>query len=570
MRAVMAIRNGARGLRWRRVAIAAMSLIAIGAFAAVRYWQQSEDYDPLAVARADELHVHISNVLAHIPPQCYTRTDGVSNPCWVCHTTRNNRNLADDWELQSNYVLNQMGRTNHWTGLFEDRRAAIADISDAAINRYIKADNYTPLRKALQRVDRKTLAWVPDLDLIAGFDDQGFARDGSDWRALRYKPFPGTFWPTNGSTDDVAIRLPEPFRRDAEGKPSREVYQANLAILEAAIAVPDDISDEQLDYPIEPVDEIAAAVDLDGDGRIAGQATRIHGLPAHYVGAANAQAVVRYSYPIGTEFFHTLHYVDPEAPDWRSLRVKEVRYSTKIAALTDRALQSHAARDALEQKNGGRPAWRGDPFRGLHADSGWRFLAYIEDREGRLRLQTHEEHLYCMGCHNGVGVTVDNSYSLPRKVPGSAGWMLQSLVGIHDQPQSGSTEPETLRYLERVGGGDEFRANEEMLARFFPSGQLDRAAVLRAAPDGDQDLRALILPSRVRAMQLNKAYLTHVHAQDYTEGRDALLTPPEHLYRRIEQQTTQLEQNDRIYQDGRIWLDWSAPTHPSQASASSK
>ena len=33
---------------------------------------------------------------------------------------------------------------------------------------------------------------------------------GSDWRTVRYQPFPGAFWPTNGSTGDVFIRLPKP------------------------------------------------------------------------------------------------------------------------------------------------------------------------------------------------------------------------------------------------------------------------------------------------------------------------------------------------------------------------
>src|SRR6185436_19502079 len=98
-------------------------------------------------------------------------------------------------------------------------------------------DNYRLLRAALaERVDYD--GWRPDVDLDAGFDDDGFARDGSGWRAVRYKPFPGAFFPTNGSAGDVFIRLPEAFRQDESGASSRAAYMANLAIVEAAIATP--------------------------------------------------------------------------------------------------------------------------------------------------------------------------------------------------------------------------------------------------------------------------------------------------------------------------------------------
>lgn len=85
--------------------------------------------------------------------------------------------------------------TNHWENLFADRSAVIEGISDAEILAYIREDNYTPLREALAaRTDYP--GWRPDLDFNQGFDQDGFAADGSWWRAFRYKPFLGTFWPT--------------------------------------------------------------------------------------------------------------------------------------------------------------------------------------------------------------------------------------------------------------------------------------------------------------------------------------------------------------------------------------
>ena len=178
------------------------ALLATAALAVRAEVPTAASYNPLAAAAAEGL---IGNVEAGVPPQCYTKTGARSNPCWTCHTSRNGRNQTDDWRLQQRYDFSDLGRTNHWTNLFQDRRAAIAGIDDAAALAYIRQDNYSALRPALL-AHPDYQGWVPDLDYRQGFDAEGFARDGSDWRAFRYKPFPGTFWPTNGSTDDVLIR----------------------------------------------------------------------------------------------------------------------------------------------------------------------------------------------------------------------------------------------------------------------------------------------------------------------------------------------------------------------------
>src|SRR3546814_19481700 len=120
--------------------------------------------------------------------------------------------------------------------------------------------------------------WSSDVVLFRSFDDTGFARDGSGWRAFRYKPFPGTFWPTNGASDDVLIRLPAIFRQDADGAPSLALYRINLAIVEAAVAVAGTRRDSALDLPTETLDEMRAGIDLDGYGKPA-TATHNHRLP---------------------------------------------------------------------------------------------------------------------------------------------------------------------------------------------------------------------------------------------------------------------------------------------------
>ncbi len=248
-----------------------------------------------------------------------------------------------------------------------------------------------------------------------------------------------------------------------------------------------------------------------------------------------------------------MRYLDPDAPDRMSARFKELRYAVKAFQLNEETRQWRYREEAQEQAIGGRPHYSGTSFSGQTNAFGWRLQGYIEDAAGRLRLQSREEQLYCMGCHTGIGVTVDQSFALPRKVPGAAGWGPQSLAGIRDVPQAGSTEPEILRYFRRVGAGDEFRANTEILERFFPGGKLDAAKVRRA-----RDLRDLILPSRARALALDKAYMLIVREQSYVHGRDAVLAPAQNVHRQLDNTDTALKASDCLYKDGRLWLDWDA------------
>lgn len=505
-------------------------------------------FDPLAAALASKGVIH--NREAVVPSQCYTKTDGVSNPCWTCHTGSNGRNWKNDVKLQEEYSFSEAAKKNHWENLFRDRSAQTAAIGDDQALAYVRADNYTPLRLALEKRS-DYLGWKPDLDFARGFDQQGLARDGSWWRAFRYKPFMGTFWPTNGSTDDVMIRLPRRFYLDAQGQQSREVYQLNLSILEAAMTVDDRIADAKLVRGIEAVDEKLAGIDLDGDGRLA-QATRIRGRPAHYAGGAAGERVVRYSYPKGTEFLHTVRYLDPAAAGMSASRMKEVRYAIKVQQLGDADIRAVYAEETQEKAAGALPGFHGNPMTGLLNDFGWQLQAFIEDGEGRLRLQTHEEHQFCMGCHTGIGVTVDQTFSFPRKLPGAAGWAYQSVSGMPDAPQAGAAEPEILSYLRRVQGGDEFRENTEMLARWWRGGVLDDKAVRAAGAD----ISALIAPSRGRALALDKAYMALVKEQRFDLGRDAVLAPAKNVHAEIKNGDTELKKSGKIFRDGRLWLDW--------------
>lgn len=507
-------------------------------------------YDPLATARA--ALGKLDNLEAPIPPQCYTKTDGRANPCWMCHTRSSWPNARNDWDLQGSYAFSDAGKTNHWTNLFADRREAIATISDAAILAWIEQDNYAPLRAALDAKPASDYrGFRPDLDFAAGFDEHGFARDGSEWRAFRYKPFPGAFWPVNGSADDVLIRLPPAFRQAADGTPSRAVYRANLAILEASFASDPNVLDAALRWPIEPIDEQAAGLDLDGDGKLEAEVRELVGLPSHYAGAAAQHRVRRSLYPEGTEFLHSVRYLAPDGG--AAVRMKELRYSVRVKTLSDVAIQSAYAREEDEKLEGAVPTFFGSPLTGLRNDFGWMLQGFIEDAQGRLRVQTEEETYFCMGCHSNLGVTADQSFAFPRKLPGAEGWAYQDLRGIPDVPLLGHARGEIATWIERAGAADEFRSHTELATRLLNAdGSVNEAAFAEAA-----DIRALIGPSRARALLLDKAYLVIVREQSFSRGRDPVVEPLANVHRTIESETTGLSEAERVYLDGTLRLNWS-------------
>ncbi len=538
----------------RTLAITATLLVATQA---LRSDEPSSTYDPMAVARdsASRTVNHEATVVA----ACYTKTDGSSNPCWVCHTVGVAPNDLVDFRLQEEYAFSTVAMTNHWANLFEDRSEEAAAITDEEIRQWIEGDNYRSLQEALGALSSEDYpGFRPDLDFDQGFDGDGFARDGSGWRALRYKPFPGTFWPTNGSIDDVFIRLPEVFRT-RDGVFDREVAKANLSILEAAIAADPLVKrDDDLERRIEPIDERAVAVDLDRDGRLSGVVQLLRGLPARFVGDAEDEKVERYVHPEGVEYLHTVRYVDTSSPTGHSRRMKEVRWSRKDRRLDAWGILDAYYREDDEKDQGLVPVFTGAPDVGLINDFGWRLQGFIEDGLGRLRVQTDEEARFCMGCHSAIGVTVDQTFTLARKVPGAEGWRYQDLAGIQDTPQVGHAQGEILTYLERVRGGDEFRANREMLARFFdPEGEVIKERVCSAAPGGEHDLRDLIMPSERRALDLAKAYRVLVKRQRWDLGRDVVLDGPLPVHEKIENGDTKLSETGRVFRDGRLWLDWS-------------
>jgi hypothetical protein len=497
----------------------------------------------------DAAPVHIlSNAEAVVPPMCYTKTEIRSNPCYVCHQDAidGRENVMNDGDLQEAYSFSDLGMTNHWKNLFEDRSQRIASVSDEEILRYVSEDNYTELPSRLRDAGFK--GWIPDLkDLQLGpeaFDEHGFAKDGSHWVAFNFKPFPSTFWPTNGSTDDVMIRLPDIFRSDASGTFSADIYRANLAILEAKIKGLESISTL-------PVDESRIGVDLDGDGK-PGTATLVKKTDA-WVGAAAGHPIETHLYPQGTEFLHTVRYlgVSPDGKIGPSRRMKEVRYSKKAKAYSKPMYARKYELEAMEKERGNLPAYYDLGHYGLDNGNGWALHGFIEDRKGRLRALTYEENFSCMGCHNSIGSTIDKTFSFPRKMDGAKGWGYINLQGMPDAPNKGESVGEIATYLNRAHGGSEFRNNEEMEQRWLrPDGSIDPLKLAKA-----RDVYDLITPSKSRALALNKAYRTIVEDQDFIHGKDPVLTPPRNVYEKIDNEQTPTLPKERTYR-WNIMLDW--------------
>ncbi|MBL4823557.1 MAG: hypothetical protein JKX90_08575 [Colwellia sp.] len=492
------------------------------------------------------------NEEAPIPPQCYTKTEEKNNPCYTCHQTypssksHNYRtNLRNDGANQGLYNFSDEGEINSWKNLFVNRQKWIEKISNKQIDQYVDQDNYSQLPNTLE--NKGWQGFIPDLKNyhLAGeaFKDNGIAKDGSAWVAFNYKPFPSTFWPTNGSTDDVLIRLSAEFR-ELNGEYNESIYLTNLSLVEMSIKAL-----LQIDIFITNEQEINS--DLNQDGKLT---TDVELLSSRefFVGDAQKISIPRQQYPVNTEIMHSVRYigVDKQGKTYIPKRMKELRYMTKTKLLNNSDIDSAYRRERKEKLDEQLPNYIRVKDRGFNNKFGWLIQGYIEDYSGELRPQSYEETFFCMGCHSAIGTTIDQTFAFPRKVTGKAGWGYINLKGMKDAPSKGQQEGEILQYLQINGGGNEFRENIEMFTKWYnEDGTVDKEKVKKA------DVFELITPSKQRAYDLNKAYTHIVRTQSYIHGRDANIVSATNVHKKIDESVAPLKSEFRL-NGWDIRLDW--------------
>ena len=493
----------------------------------------------------------------NIPLECYTDTGvvaqgrAVANPCYVCHTKANTpyANEVEDFDLTLSYAFPEEIRAmgNPWLNAISSD-VTIGHIpvpSDAEIESWIRTDNWTP---AFLSRGEGELEYFPDVPPLYSYsngsyslinvDSEGFVKwngEYTGWRVFKWKPFPG-FFPTNGRIDSTLIRLPEKFRQ-RNGTFDLSTYKKNLAILECAVK------------GIKP-GELCSGTEV-GDFT----------MPSRYEGDASDVEVVTYQYPPGTEFAHPIYYLDPaNTYSFKSVRLKEMRYMKKVAYAPVRE-------GGGEEEEEGGFFW--DKGRFFSGSGLWEMAAFIEDEEGNLRPQTPEESRFCIGCHGGVGGTVDGTFTFWRKVPGAEGWMeqdynlsqanvkdwsyrqvscsnlgnlnvgsaLRSALEAFCSANTGDAPGEYQIYFSMTGGGDHFRSNEEILSRIStdptkisfilsPQRNILSDPSLINYLNADGTIKPdLFLPSEGRAYGINKQYYRIVKAQAFRYGRDVFDRP---------------------------------------------
>jgi len=502
------------------------------------------------------------NPTPYIPPQCYTNPvseGGVQNPCYVCHTPSKRPNLLNDIDVQLEYFFPETGLENRWSNIFRDRSAEVAKISDDEILKYVRTDNYIAadgepelahqLKNTPKEWDRngngRWDGYTPDV--YFNFDEQGFdlTPEGKDsgWRVYAYYPFPGTFMPTNGSMDDVMIRLPEAFRETAGGEYSRDIYRLNLAVVEAMM--------KEQDIAIPVTDEASLGVDLDKNGELSiASSLRYEWAPRegkqmYYVGRAGvlqAEGKVHIAarlFPEGTEFVHSVRYMNVVDGDvTMAPRMKELRYARKGEWRNYFQLRTIVDKEVKERHDfpDRTKVAFGNMEEGMSTPHGWVYQGFIEDSSGALRPQTYEETYFCLGCHGYTGASNDTNLSFTRKFGdhsfrgGWYHWSDKGLAGVAD-PLREDGHGEYAYYLQNNPTGNEYRDNKEVFNKFHQGDGTARQEMFQAL---SEDISVLLIPSAERALTLNKTYREIVREQSFNKGRDAIIRDPGTLHEKVE------------------------------------
>lgn len=519
-----------------------------------------KDEAPEIRVEYDSLNFYI--MTAYIPPYCYSDPVGknglAKNKCYICHTNAQEPNYISDLKLQERYEFPDRALVNPWKNILDSTTlSSKPDVNQ--IQNYIRESNYIKNDKIIlyEKLKHPPAEWEPKTkgkwrgftpDLFMNPDKNGFDRDptGSPtgWVALPYYPFPEVHWPRNsGSYSEVYIRLPDDFRKDTNGRESISVYSLNLAIYESLM--------KKSDVAIPETDERIYHVDLNKDGKLTVVNTiRYDWAPLNKrflflvgkAGQLQKQKDITASaglLPKGTEYIQVLYYLDVDSSGnvIPAARIKEIRYSKKVQWIDYGELAMHMS-DSSGDRRRESPNLRkipGNHELGVYNGVGWAFRGFIEDKNGDLRPQSHEELTSCVGCHGGIGAGLDSGFTLQRKMP------LSMIMKVGITPAQNSykniSEPVDSRgrgeysfYLKNSGSGVALgNVPPPVDATILKNGQ------------NINDISHIIVPDEKMAYQLNQKYIQIVKKQSFIYGRmPAVNKKPNLLYRVDQHQKTGL------------------------------
>ncbi len=414
-----------------------------------------------------------------LPPQCWAETgSGTQNSCQICHTDylaetgHGNRMETAGAQVVYRFSSPDLNRMN-WVNLIhpdqistrlEEEGLSVPAPGDPDNLDYVRRGNW--MEAYLEGRFNGDVTWnnisnkLTDARMIPALnpahlhpkqgsdptdggthgymDADGFVHDETEqltgWRAVNFYPYP-VYTPVSGTVSGVYIRLPREFMT-AGGRIDAAVYHENLQLLEKNI--------KNL-----PVKE------------------------SHYLGDAQERPIKKGRYPVGTEFIQTLHYVDLNAdheigdavdgvaandgltyefPGTRSKRLKEIRFMYKWQSSAEAGSGLSGAIDPNTVLS-----ILGEPGKGwIDSKAGWIMAAFIENREGRLRPQTTEEMVQCIGCHTRTGNTIDSVWSFQRKLPGDNGWGEMNYGGYSSDHPEQTRLPDYLNDVMQTGEKEYF------------------------------------------------------------------------------------------------------------------
>ena len=403
-----------------------------------------------------------------VPPECFLdQQDDAFNSCKYCHTSGFAGAGKDDADKQRNYPS---GKNLFLNALDPTRLDALVppETIPADLSIFLDFDNYRPALEARGSAPglgagQGPYKYFPDLDPeLTGAD--GFADNG--WRAFKWKPNE-LAWPRyNGRIQLNWVRMHDRFQRDESGALDLAVYKQNLDLLVEVVG-----------------------------GKVA---------EGTYHGMAQNDEIIPYRFPAGTEIAHYLYYLDPDQPDMKAIRVKEVLVNVK--SVPEEFNQRFAGFVSAKEKElslAHREENAGADHGLIYNKDGWDLVGFIEDVDGALRPQTRAEMNQCVGCHSlRLGAIRDSHWnSMQRKLPGQEGWALQDYRGIFDYYNAQLDRGEYAEIFENYFGD----------ARSVPG-----------LPDGTVDF----FPPAAEADALNRRYYQIVQSQSFFLGRDPKLASP--------------------------------------------